>query len=374
VEPKKIQGTILFASWLIPISLTGCGKPTTDTELVRPVRAMKVGELKAIQKREFPGRAKARDEADLSFRIPGQLKLLPVDVGAVVKAGDLIAALDPKDYQAAFDSAQGNLAKAEANLSAMERGARPEEIEQLKAALAEAEASYRQAAAEHERNVTLVKTHVIAQADFDISLARRERTAAQVTKAKEDLNIGQKGARAEDIEAKKAEIRSLEAARANAKNQLDDAILKAPFGGNIAARYVENYRTVQAKQSIVRLLDDSKVEVVVQIPENVISLVPRVKQAVCRFDAFPGREFTGEITKDGSEASQTTRTYPVTVEVTQPDDVRILPGMAAAVRGLPDKADMSEGNGFVIPPSAVLTASDSQQNYVWVSLPFFCTV
>jgi RND family efflux transporter MFP subunit len=344
----------------------GCRKAASEQETARPVRAIKVGDLKALQGREFPGRAKAKDEVDLSFRVSGPLISLPVDVGTKVKKGDMIAAIDPRDFQAALDSAQGNLSREKANLSAMERGARPEEIEQFKAAVAEAEAVYRQALAEHERNEKLLPSRVIPKSEFDVSLARRDSTAAKVKKAKEDLNIGLKGARPEDLEAKRSEIRALEAAAANAKNQLDYAVLKAPFDGNVASRYVDNFQTVQAKQPVVRLLDVAKIEVTIQVPESVISLVPRVKKAVCRFDAFAGREFVGQVTKIGSEASQTTRTYPVTVVLDPPKDVQILPGMAAVVHGLPDADGKAGGEDLIVPPSAVFTADAGQQSYVWV--------
>lgn len=354
-----------FAWMLAALIVAGCRKPAAEPEPVRPVRAIKVGDLKAFQGREFPGRASAKDEVDLSFRVSGPLISLPVDVGASVKKGEVIATLDPRDFQAALDSAQGKLSVAQAQLSAMERGARPEEVEQLRAAVAEAEAAYRQAFAEHERNAKLLQQRVVTQSDFDISLARRDRTAAQLTKAKEDLNIGLKGARPEDLEAKRSEIRALEAAVENAQNQLDYAVLKAPFDGNVAARYVENFQTVQAKQPVVRLLDVSKIEVTIQVPESVISLVPRVKKAVCRFDAFAGREFVGQITKIGSEASQTTRTYPVTVEVEQPQDVQILPGMAAIVRGVPEADGKVAGQDLVVPSSVVFADDAGQQAYVW---------
>lgn len=344
----------------------GCGKPAPQPEPVRPVRAIKVGDLTAVAGREFPGRASAKKEVDLSFRVAGPLVSLPVDVGTKVKTGDVIAAIDPKDFQAALDSNQGNLERARANLLAMERGARPEEIEQLKAAVAEAEASYQQASAEHERNAKLLPSKVVTQSTFDLSLARRDRTAAQITKAKEDLNIGLRGARPEDLDAKRAEIKALEAAVANAKNQLDYATLQAPFDGSVAARYVDNYQTVQAKQPVVRLLDVSKIEVTIQVPESVITLVPQVKKAQCRFDAVPGREFAGQITKIGSEASQTTRTYPVTVEIEQPQDAQILPGMAATVRAQPDELQSASSGNLVVPPSAIFTADANQQNCVWV--------
>jgi RND family efflux transporter MFP subunit len=344
----------------------GCRKAASESEAIRPVRAIKVGDLKAMQGREFPGRAKAKDEVDLSFRVSGPLISLPVDVGTKVKKGDVIAAIDSRDFQAALDSAQGNLSVARANLLAMERGARPEEIEQLKAAVAEAEATYQQALADHKRNEKMLPERVIAQEEFDISLARRDRTAAQVKKVKEDLNIGLKGARPEDLEAKRSEIKALEAAVENAKNQLDYAVLKAPFDGNVAVRYVDNFQTVQAKQPVVRLLDVSKIEVTIQVPESLISLVPLVKKAVCRFDAFLGREFPGRVTKIGSEASQTTRTYPVTVQIDQASDSQVLPGMAAVVRGLPDADGKAGGEDLVVPPGAVFGDDAGQQTYAWV--------
>jgi len=327
--------------------------------------------LKAILGREFPGRAKASHEVDLSFRVSGPLISLPVDVGSQVKQDDVVAVIDPRDFQTALDSAEGNLSRAQANLLAMERGARAEEIEQLRAALAKAEAEHRKAVADHERSEKLLPKGAASQADFDETLARRDLTAAQVTQAKEDLNIGLKGARLEDLEAKRAEIKALEAAVENAKNQLDYTVLKAPFDGTVAAKYVHNFQTVQAKQPIVRLLDVSKIEVTVQVPESLIGLAPRVKKASCRFDAFPGREFeVAQITKIGSEASQTTRTYPVTVVIDQPQDVQILPGMAAIVRAEPpEESAMGFGEELIVPPSALFTDESGQadqQSYVWV--------
>ncbi len=354
-------------SVLVTVALiSGCQQPPAGPEVIRPVRTIKVGDLKAIGGREFPGRAAAKVEVDLSFQVSGPLVSLPVDVGTTVKKGDLIAAIDPRDFETALATQQGNLDRAKSNLLAMERGARPEEIEQLKASLAEAEASYEQANAEHERNAKLVESGVVTKSDFDISLARKKRTAAEVKNSQEALKIGMAGAREEDLEAKRSEIRALEAAVVAAANQLDDASLSAPFDGEVAARYVDNFQTVQAKQSIVRLLDLSKIEVEIQVPESLIGLVPQVKKVACRFDAFPDREFFGSVTKIGQEASQTTRTYPVTVELTQPDDARILPGMAATLRNHPEEGDGEPAVDVIVPVGAVFTSPEGAQSYVWI--------
>ncbi|WP_286177267.1 efflux RND transporter periplasmic adaptor subunit [Stieleria mannarensis] len=347
--------------------VSGCGDPPAEPPPIRPVRTVKVGDLTIISGREFPGRAAAKSEVELSFQVAGPLISLPVDVGSEVAKGDVIAAIDPRDFETALASNQANLDRAKANLAAMEAGARPEEIEQLKASLAQAEASAEQAAAEHERNSRLIKDRAVSQTEFDISLARKRRTIAEVESAKEALNIGMTGARPEDIQAKRAEIRALEAAVADAKNQLKDATLTAPFDGEISVRYVDNFQRVQAKQPIVRMFDLSEIEVTIQIPESLIGLVPQVKKVACRFDAIPDRDFYGTVTKIGREASQTTRTYPVTVQIAQPDDAKILPGMAAMVRNHREEGEATEEADLIVPPSSVFTLPDDDtQTYVWV--------
>lgn len=344
----------------------GCGPTAPESEPIRPVRAKQAGDVQALSGREFPGRAAAVDNVELSFRVSGPLVALPVDVGSEVKKGDVIASIDPRDYQSALDSAQGNLARSQANLRAMEIGARPEEIEALKAALEREEALYQQAAAEHDRNTRLLERGAVSKSEFDVSLARMQSKAAEVKQAKEDLTMGQTGARPEDLEAKRAEIKALEAAVTNARNQLEYTVLQAPFDGTVAARYVDNFQTVQAKEPIVRLLDINRIEVTIQLPESLISLVPQVKKVACRFDAFPDRDFFGQVTKVGSEASQTTRTYPVTVQIEQPDDVQILPGMAATVRNEPVEGEETTVQGIIVPPGAVFADEAGGQSYVWV--------
>ncbi|MGV3483303.1 MAG: efflux RND transporter periplasmic adaptor subunit [Planctomycetaceae bacterium] len=365
---QRISRTRVAIGVTVAILVSGCDQPPAATPPIRPVRTVKVGDVTTISGREFPGRASAKKEVELSFQVAGPLVSLPVDVGSTVKAGDVIAAIDARDFETALASNQANLDRAKANLLAMERGARPEEIEQLKSSLAQAEASNEQAVAEHSRNSELIKSGAVSRTDFDISLARTKRTAAEVQSAKEALNIGMAGARPEDLEAKRAEIRALESAVTGAQNQLDDATLKAPFDGEVSARYVDNYQRVQAKQPIVRMVDVSEIEITVQIPESLIGIIPKVKKVACRFDAVPGRDFMGTVTKIGGEASQTTRTYPVTVQISQPEDVKILPGMAATVRNHQEEGNEPEAGALIVPAGSIFTSAtaDDTQSYVWV--------
>ena len=84
---------------------------------------------------------------------------------------------------------------------------------------------------------------------------------------------------------------------------------------------------------------------------------------------FPETKIEGVAIKEiGTEASQTTRTYPVTLVMDQPDPstgVKILPGMAGRASGTAELPDQAAEQGFEIPESAVFSGDDGKQ-YVWV--------
>jgi RND family efflux transporter MFP subunit len=346
--------------------VAGCAKEPASP-VVRPVRATKAGDVSGIEGRKFPGRAKATEEVNLSFRVDGELVSLPIDVGDVVKKGDVLSSLDPRDFQAKLDRAEAALQQAIAELEAMQI-ARPEQIRRLDAAVKEAEAVLELAEVEHQRNLDIQKEDpgAVAQSEIDRSKGARDRSAAVLDQAKESLAIAEEGARQEDIAAKEAEIKSLEADVAIARNNLEYTELTAPFDGTIVAKYIENYQTVLARQVVCRLIHTSRIEIVVDIPENVISLTPYLTDIVCVFDVFPDRRIPAEIKEVGTEASTTTRTYPVTFIMDQPDDIKILPGMAGTVSGRAKLAGDEAEKGVVVPAGAVFTPETEKQSYVWI--------
>ncbi len=154
-----------------------------------------------------------------------------------------------------------------------------------------------------------------------------------------------------------------------AAKALEDTEIRAPRDGTISATYVEAFTAVQAKAPIVRLLDTSSIEMVLQVPENLISYAPLVTDIMVEFDAFPGRPVPARTTEISNEASRTTRTFPVRITMEQPEDFKILPGMAGRARGrLPDGA-AGQPQGYQVPAAAVFSSdarSESQQDFVWV--------
>ncbi|MFC1764433.1 efflux RND transporter periplasmic adaptor subunit [Planctomycetota bacterium] len=285
---------LIVASLLL---VNGCKKEEARPEVIRPVRTMRVAEAEAFRGRLWPGRAEAVQAVDMAFEVPGQMIERPVNVGDKVKKGQVLAKLDPRDFENEVQQAQAKLKQAQAYLDRIKQAA--------------------QTGAVAKQDVT------DAQAQYDVAEA--------------GLSLKQKA--------------------------LADSQLIAPFDGTIAATYVENFQNVRQKQSVMRLLDMSEIEVKVDIPEQLISLVGKVRDIQVRFDAFPNNPVPATIKEVGSEASASTRTYPVTLVMTQPKEFEILPGMTGQASGW---ADLGEATvkGVQITASAVF--EEANKYYVWV--------
>jgi RND family efflux transporter MFP subunit len=303
------------------LALIGCQEEIPQKETIRPVRAIQVGEPQLLGGRWFPGRAEPTEEVNLSFRVGGPLISRPINVGDEVRAGQILAQIDPQDYSVRLENVQGQLGTAMRDLEL--------------------------AGKEYKRLMRIRKGDpgAISEAAVDRALAARERS--------------------------REEVNSLKAAVQHAKDQLSYTELKAPFDGAIVAINVEAFQDVKPKQPVLRLINLARIEMWVDIPEQLISRTSYIKSLRVRFDTFPGRELSASIKEIGREATQATGTYPVNVIMDQPSDFTILPGMAGEVLAeieLPADytGDLESSVGVEIPVSAVFSDKSGKQSYVWV--------
>jgi RND family efflux transporter MFP subunit len=312
---KRVGYLLLLPLFL---SLQACEKEQLEEKkIVRPVRAMKVNDVVQFRQRQFPGTATATQEVDLSFRVSGPLITLPVNIGDEVKVGDVVARIDPRDFEVSLNNVRGQLDKALANV--------------------------KRAQSEFDREMRILEQDPGATSQTAVDRKRSQRDQAR------------------------ADIKSLQASVASAKDKLNYTYLKVPFDGVVVSTYAKNFEFVQAKQSIVRIVDNSRIEMVINIPESLISMVPQAKNIEVVFDPFPDRKIPAEIKEIGTEASRTTRTYPVTLIMDQPEDINILPGMAGKATGEPATDDMSKlAIGKQVPVTAILSPDDIDKTYVWI--------
>jgi len=303
-------------------TLVACGeKDVVEKIEVRPIKAMVVADLVPLGGRWFPGMATATQEANLSFRVSGSVDSIKVDIGADVKQGDLLARLDPRDYQVELNNAKAQLRKAVSGLD-------------------------------------------LAKSEYDRVARVFEKDSGAVSKSMVDV-------RKAELYTAHAQVASAKAAVERTTDLLSYTYLKAPFAGVVVEKFVEQFEDVQAQQQVIRMVDASRIEFTVQVPETLMEHVNKIQGAGAYvvFDTYPDHEVPATVKEIGKEASRTTRTYPVTLIMNQVDGFTVLPGMAGKAKG--DKAataEISADEGLVgieVPITAIFS-NEAKQSYVWV--------
>jgi RND family efflux transporter MFP subunit len=347
--------------------LSACSRPPEGTaELVRPVRTLVVAGGEDTGSRSFPGRVDASKQVELTFQVPGLLVDLPVREGQRVAQGDLVARLRPDEFQARLDALQGQLARARADLQALQAGARPEEQQRLEAQLRSADATLANARVDLDRATQLLRSQTISRLEFDrsdtafrVALENREAARASLEKSLTG--------REEDIVTKQSEIAGLEARVVEAGIQLADTKLVAPYAGVIARRFVEQGQSIRAKQPVVKFQDVEEIEIAVDVPESVMASALRtadITGLTAEFSAAPGRSFPVQVREIAQRADPVTQTFNVRATMQAPADLNLLPGMTATVTMNYRRAAVL-GPNISVPVAAVVQDSKGG-SIVWI--------
>lgn len=100
---------------LMAATLTACGKGQAPQEPLRAVKVLTVGASASMTELELSGEVRARVESNLGFRVAGKVLSRPAEIGQRVKAGQLLAQLDPQDYRVTAEAAEAQLVAAQTN-------------------------------------------------------------------------------------------------------------------------------------------------------------------------------------------------------------------------------------------------------------------
>ena len=271
--------TPLFPT-LFLLLLSGCGRdaPPEVPEDVRTVRAEQVGLHAARSDTRYAGEVRARYETALAFRVAGRVQTRAVEVGTQVRAGQLIATLDPQDYALAASAARAQLSAAEAEA--------------------------RLAQQDLQRYAELRAQNFISQAELD-----RRRSVA---------------------EAAAARVRQLRAEAERQGNQQAYTRLTAPHAGVVTAISFEAGQVVEAGQPVAQLARSGEREVRIDVPENALAAVRAAQNLSIRLWSAPGTDYAGRLRELSPMADAASRTYSARVSFIKPD-AGVKLGMTATV-------------------------------------------
>ncbi len=281
-------------------------------------------------------------EADLAFQVPGRVATVAVEEGDAVTPGQELATLDRSDLEAARAGARARLAAASARLQELERGARPEELAQARAALRAARQKADEAQREAARAGRLFEGGAISRKERDQAATAAEVAGSAADQAQQALELVQQGPRAETVAAQRAQVDQAKANLERAEVALSNGAVEAPFAGHVAVRHREPGEVVAAGAPVLTLRNDADRWVRIYVPEDRIGRVALGEPAVITSDTYPDRTYRGRVIFIGSEAEFTPRNvqtseqrtrlvYPVKVQVVEDPSYDLKPGIPADV-------------------------------------------
>jgi multidrug efflux pump subunit AcrA (membrane-fusion protein) len=318
---KRRFGHLLTCS-VVPLFLDGCARQSASADRRPPdpiaVRVATPKHVRVPAEVVVSGTVETTSEqTSVGFLVSGRVIRVGPREGDFVKAGEVLAVIDPADYQFAVEAAIAQTALARAQNEKASVSARPEVVGQARANLSQAED-------ELQRMKTLYERKSLTPNDF-----KKYETA--YTNAQQQYAQAQKGAQQEDKAAATASLEQAAAAERVARKRLSDSTLIAPISGFVSKRSIEVGAMASPGTAVFTIVELDPVEIQVGVPETDVRLVHRGQQAIVTVSARPGMSFSGKVRLVNVSAEPQTRTYMVRITVPNPRSA-LLVGMIAEAR------------------------------------------
>ena len=299
VVPTAIKSVVPL---LVATLLVACNPPqeSSSEPPLRLVRTLTIGASDNDIWRELPGVVEANREANLSFRLSGELQQLLAKEGDEVEQNQLLAALDATDYQIQLNSRQAEYAKAEADFN---------------------------------RAQQLVKRGAISRSDFEQLKANQDIAQASLAAANQNIQYTQ--------------LRAPFAgriARRYVDNYEDVSAQQTIY--NLQDPTAVTIRVNVPETIMIRVREGDRPEV------------------LARFDQIPERQFPLELKEVSTQADAQTKTFAVKFTMPRVTEFNILPGMSVTVQAKPKFLQHGAAPQYYVPPQAVLEDSNGQYVYL----------
>lgn len=203
----------------------------------------------------------------LAAPFAGTLQTLAVQRGAQVRQGDPVFTLEQQNEAAARQGAEDRLHAAEAQLADLKTGKRPQELQVIRAQLAQAKAAAQLSATELQRAERLVKGKFVASDQLDTARANDKLNQAKVTELQAQLQVAELAARPDALKVAEANVAAAHAALDQADWQLSQKSVAATRNGLINDTYYQPGEWIPAGSPVISILPPENRKVRFFVPE-----------------------------------------------------------------------------------------------------------
>jgi len=322
--------------------LVSCGKRDSSRAADKPAAPERSVSVARAEVRAIPraisatGSLAAQEQATLSAKVAGRLERLDVDIGTVLQKGDLVAQIEPRDYDLGLQESAAALAQARTALGLPLEGDDDQiQLEQV-TAVRQVKAVLEEATKNRERVKSLSASGIASQSEVDTVEASYTVALTRYESALEDAR-----GRMATVAQRRAEFEL-------ARKRLADASVRAPFDGAVQARPATIGEYVAVGAPIVQLVKTDPLRLRLEVPERECILV-RTGQVVHLFVEGDTNTYRGQIARLSPALDEQTRTLRVEADVPKQGSLR--PGLFARAQIIVTEAEPA----LTVPGDALVT-------------------
>src|SRR5690242_1787247 len=270
----------------------------------------------------------AHHSINVNSKVTGRLAWIGVEKGDKVKEGQVLVRLEDQEFRAAYNQAKGAVANARAYLEELQHGSRPEEIQQAQHNLDEARATLANDKLTLDRTKELAAGRVVSRQQLDDATAKFEADQQRANSLEKAFQLAKIGPRPEELARAQGALTQAQGQLDYAKSQLDATMIRAPVTGTILDRTAEKGELITAQfasaaaggpqGSVVSLADLNDLQVELDIAQADFARLGPSQRAIVTTDAYPDKQYDGQIAQISPEANRQKATVQVKVQVLNP--------------------------------------------------------
>jgi len=297
---RSLCAALLLCLTSVFVSCSKTSGKAVDNASPRPlsVRVLPVEKKQVRRNVESVGSLFPLDEVTVSSEVEGRVDQVLVDVGDHVSAGQTIVKVVQTELQLTLDQQRASLQQARARLGLAENGEdlkdvrNAPEVKKAAADLADAEQKYLRAK-------TLYEQGLLPKQNFDEAESRHN-----AARAAYDLSI-------QAVQNLRAQLAQSKAATSLAQKKVGDSMIRAPFAGQVKERSVTQGQYLKVQTPVMVIVNVDPMRVRLRVPEKMAAWVKTGQEVTVSVEAYPGRTFSGKITRINPSVDQQTRAFEV---------------------------------------------------------------
>ena len=316
------------------IMALGCSQSGSNpSNSVRPPRAQTLAGGKRLDVRKFTGKFVSSKHVELSFDIPGVLIRIPVKEGQKIAKGSVIAQLRIAEFQARLEALQGQLSEARILLNALRRGETSEQQLLWEAQERVAALKLANARMESNRYAGLVESGAASRSEFELAKTNYRIAQEDHETALRLLETG-RITRAQQIQSQEAAVLELSGLAAQAKLQVEDSTLRAPYDGFVVRQLVAEGQALAADKPVVQFESADATDIVVYVPEATIAsdiCSASVVAIHANIGGDPQLRYPARVKEVARMGDPITQTFAVRFAIDSPSGLKLVAGTAVTI-------------------------------------------